>query len=164
VLVSGFGVKSEGFGLILASITSTGGADEPILSAFLRNRTRETSRIKKSAPERRRKKSLKNVKGSPGEVRAGVTVDGRTIGTRLAVNLRTDCIVSALTFSRRPQSSFGDARRLEHPPAKARERPLCGREQERGGGWVWRAGIWEDRRPEAPAGGRKRAAAWRRST
>jgi len=163
--VSGFGVKSEGFSLIPASNTVTTGLDGSILSAFLGNRTPlapfARREVKTVAERRGRKKSLKNVKGSPGEVRAGVTVDGRTIGTRLAVNPRTDCIVSALAFSRRPQSSFGDARRLDHPPAKARERRLCGRSQERGGGWVWRAGNWEDRRP--PAGGRKRAAVWGRS-
>lgn len=44
--MSGFGVKSEGFGPISASITSTAGANEPILSAFPRNRNLKRVKLK----------------------------------------------------------------------------------------------------------------------
>ena len=162
--MSGFGVKSEKFGPIPASITATTGADGPILSGFLRNRTRQRVRTKTTTPERRGKKSLKNVRGCPGEVRArDASVVGSKLGTLKADNSQTHQ-VSCLCFSLRSQSRYGDARRpvdlstCESRAAALRPRGRGGGSATGGSAWVWRAGIWEDRRPEAPADGRERGA------
>jgi hypothetical protein len=103
------------------------------------------------------------VKGSPGEARTRSPVDGRTIGTRLAADSVTYYIGSGSCFSRRPQSSFGEVRRLARS-STCESRAAALRPRGRGGGQtaegrrVWRAGNWEDRRPEAPADGRERVA------
>jgi hypothetical protein len=174
-VVSGFGVKSEGFGPIPALITATTGVEERILSGLLRNRTPETGfsrpEVNTVAERRGVRKSLNNVRGSPGEIRArDASVDGCTLGTWVAANSWTDYIVSALLFSRRPQSRYGDASRQvgqstwESRAAAQRPRGPGGGSATEGSARVWRAGNWEDRRPEAPADGRERVAVRRRST
>jgi hypothetical protein len=168
-VVSGFGVKSEIFGLIPASITATVGTDRLIFSGFLRNRTPATplSRLEVKAVAERRggTEVAHNVKPSPGETRTRTPVDGCAIGTRMAADSVT-YQVSGLYFLRRPQSSFGETRRLPRSSA-CESRAAAERPRGRGGGHggraqrdrrVWRAGNWEDRRPEAPAGGRERVA------
>ena len=50
--ISDFGVKSERFGPISASITATAGVDGPIMSGFLTNRKPATGRTKAAGGER----------------------------------------------------------------------------------------------------------------
>ena len=172
-MVSGFRVKSVRSPRRSASITATAGVEEPNLTALLRNRTPTTGTFLTAAARERVRTSLKNVRTSPGGTRTRRPVDGCAFARWTAVDDSVSYQVSGSCFSLRPQSRYGDARRPIHRlPVKARERPLCGREQEHGGGIggraerdrrEWRAGNWEDRRPEASADGRKRAAVRGRS-
>jgi hypothetical protein len=128
-------VKSEGFGPILVSNTVTTGADGSIASAFLGNRTpsRPSSRreVKTVAERHGRKKSLKNVRGSPGEPRTRkASVGGCALGTWTATDSLANLVFAGSCFSCRPQSSFGETRRLDRSPTKTRERPLCVHKQE----------------------------------
>ena len=57
-MISDFGVKSDTFGPISASITATTGVDGPIMSGLLRNRKPATGRTKTADEEREGQKQL----------------------------------------------------------------------------------------------------------